>query len=93
MERAEEMAMLAYPDIVLHHLGEGVVAKQGHLRNAYMEGYRQAIKDMKGRSVYCGGREIDFDDLHGKVEPNNPHRKGRRLTKTQTARYKKHLPS
>jgi hypothetical protein len=44
-ERTEELALKAYPDIPLPHYGEGVVAKQAHLRNAYIKGYHQAEKD------------------------------------------------
>ena len=46
MSKAESRALEAYPDIPLPHLGDGIVAKQGHLRRAYTEGYEQAEKDI-----------------------------------------------
>lgn len=46
MSKAEERANEAHPDIPLPHLGEGIVAKRGHLRRAYIEGYEQAEKDI-----------------------------------------------
>lgn len=46
MSKAEERANEAYPDIPLPHLGKGIVAKHGHLRRAYIEGYEQAERDI-----------------------------------------------
>ena len=46
MSKAEERALEVYPDIPLPHLGDGIVAKCGHLRRAYTEGYEQAEKDL-----------------------------------------------
>lgn len=42
MTRAEQKANEAFPDIPLPHLGNDIVAKQGHLRGAYIHGYEQA---------------------------------------------------
>ena len=45
-KRAEQKANEAFPDIPLPHLGKDIVAKGGHLRGAYIQGYEQAEKDL-----------------------------------------------
>ena len=50
-KRAEIAALEAYPDTPLPHLGDGIIAKQGHLRNVFQEGYEQAEKDTIERAV------------------------------------------